>query len=172
MRPFPVNVAFLCCLLSSSAILGFAARQKREILPDKKTTVLITGASSGIGKSTALKFGNNTKYTVYATMRNIADWDQPAQDNIIISQMDVTSEESVQKAVDAMIAEEGHIDIVVNNAGYAVIGCLEAVTVQEAQQEFNVNVWGAVRVLQAVLPHMRSERRGHVINLRYAYSIV
>lgn len=153
-------------LLCSFASLVTAARQKRPPLPEKKTTVLITGASAGIGKSSAIEFAKNEKYRVYATMRNVEDWDLPVQDNIVILSMDVTSDDSVNKAVDKMIELEGHIDIVVNNAGYAVIGCLETVSIEEAKAEFDVNVWGVVRVLHAVLPHMRHQRKGHVINLR------
>ena len=154
------TVLFLCVCCA----VAFAAKIKA---PEKKPiTVLVTGASSGIGKSTVLEFAKNDKYRVYATMRNVMDWDQPVQKNIVVATMDVTSDESVQKAVDKMISAEGHIDIVVNNAGYAAVGCLEAVSLEEAKAEFEVNVWGPVRVLQAVLPHMRGARRGHVINLR------
>lgn len=156
-------------LLALVACTWFAVADSAKVQPPppQKLTVLITGASTGIGKSTALEFAKNDKYRVYATMRDPSVWDLPAQDNIVVSSMDVTSDDSVQRAVGAMIDAEGHIDIVVNNAGYAVVGCLEAVTIEEAKAEFEVNVWGVVRVLQAVLPHMRAARRGHIINLRY-----
>ena len=156
-------------LFSLAVCMWIALADSAKVQPPapRKTTVLITGASTGIGKSIVLEFAKNDKYRVYATMRDPSAWDMPAQENIIVSSMDVTSEDSVQSAVNAMVAAEGHIDVVVNNAGYAVVGCLEAVTIEEAKAEFDVNVWGVVRVLQSVLPHMRAARRGHVINLRY-----
>lgn len=79
--------------------------------------------------------------------------------------MDVTSDESVTTLVDRIIAEEGRIDVVINNAGYGMAGCLEVVTIEEAKEVFDVNVWGVVRVLQAVLPHMRKQKSGHAIQI-------
>ena len=79
--------------------------------------------------------------------------------------MDVTLEDSVQQLVSRIIAEDGRIDVVVNNAGYGMAGCLETVTVEEAKEVFEVNVWGVVRVLQAVLPHMRHQKSGHAIQI-------
>lgn len=162
-----MKICFILPVLLLGGCVNGALAAKDKPPEPKPITVLITGASSGIGKSTALEFAKSNKYKVYATMRNVMDWDQPVQSNIAVLTMDVTSDESVRKVVDKMIATEGKIDIVINNAGYAVIGCLEAVTIDEAKAEFDVNVWGVVRVLQAVLPHMRGARRGHIINLRY-----
>ncbi len=79
--------------------------------------------------------------------------------------LDVTSEDSVQQAVNTILTTSGKIDIVINNAGYGLIGCLETVHVHEAQKLFDTNVWGVMRVLQAVLPSMRAQRFGHVINI-------
>ena len=90
-------------------------------------TVLITGASNGIGKSTALEFAKNTKYKVWATMRNISSWSYPQVGNIRVVEMDVTSDSSVGSVVSQLIAEEGHIDVVINNAGYGVVGTLSLV---------------------------------------------
>jgi NAD(P)-dependent dehydrogenase (short-subunit alcohol dehydrogenase family) len=84
--------------------------------------VLITGASNGIGKSTALEFAKNPKYKVWATMRNISSWSNPPVSNIRVAEMDVTSDSSVVSVVSQLIQEEGHIDVVVNNAGYGIVG--------------------------------------------------
>jgi NAD(P)-dependent dehydrogenase (short-subunit alcohol dehydrogenase family) len=132
---------------------------------DRQVIVLVTGSSTGIGKSTALEFAADEKFKVWATMRSTSTWDEPAQDNLVVAEMDVTSDESVESTVARVIAEDGHIDIVVNNAGYGMAGCLEVVTIEEAKKVFDVNVWGVVRVLQAVLPHMRAQKSGHAIQI-------
>lgn len=82
---------------------------------------------------TALEFAKSGKYKVYATMRNPKDWLLPAQENIVVLPMDVTSDTSVNSAIDSIIKSEGNIDIIVNNAGYGVVGVLEAVTIDEAK---------------------------------------
>lgn len=127
--------------------------------------VLITGCSSGIGRASALRFANNSKFRVYATMRDTRKWTEPSLNNLFLMNMDVTSDVSVRSAVKSIEDKEGKIDIVVNNAGYGIAGSLESVSVQEAQSVFDVNVWGVVRVLQEVLPAMRKAKRGHVINI-------
>ena len=132
---------------------------------DQKTIVVITGSSSGIGKSAALSFSNNTLFKVYATMRNPSDWTDASNPNLEVIQMDVTVEDSVNKAVKVILEKEGRIDVLINNAGYGTAGYLETVTVDEAKALFDVNVWGVVRVLQAVLPGMRRRKKGYVINI-------
>jgi len=127
--------------------------------------VLVTGSSSGIGKSTAIEFAKDDRFKVWATMRSTDQWDAEPRDNLIVAEMDVTMEESVDAVVSRIIAVEGRIDIVVNNAGYGVAGCLEVVHLEEAKQLFDVNVWGVVRVMQSVLPHMRKQRSGHLIQV-------
>eukprot|EP00602_Paraphysomonas_sp_CaronLab_P000829 CAMPEP_0185029196 /NCGR_PEP_ID=MMETSP1103-20130426/15352_1 /TAXON_ID=36769 /ORGANISM="Paraphysomonas bandaiensis, Strain Caron Lab Isolate" /LENGTH=270 /DNA_ID=CAMNT_0027563851 /DNA_START=192 /DNA_END=1004 /DNA_ORIENTATION=+ len=98
-------------------------------------------------------------------MRSTSVWDVPARDNLRTAVMDVTSEDSINSVVQNIIETDGKIDIVVNNAGYGVVGTVESVKLSEAKDVFDVNFWGVVRVLQAVLPHMRKAARGHVINL-------
>ncbi len=97
------------------------------------TTVLVTGASSGIGRSIALEFAKSSKYRVWAAMRSPASWTHPPADNIVTAAMDVTSELSVESTVSEMIKREGKIDIVVNNAGYGLLGALEAVKIEAAK---------------------------------------
>jgi NAD(P)-dependent dehydrogenase (short-subunit alcohol dehydrogenase family) len=162
----------LYSLLLLIAVVAFASANMDALRAraglKKKTRpviVLVTGSSSGIGKSTALEFAADEKFKVWATMRSAMSWDEPTQSNLVVAEMDVTSDESVESTVARIIAEDGHIDIVVNNAGYGMAGCLEVVTIEEAKKVFDVNVWGVVRVLQAVLPHMRAQKSGHAIQI-------
>jgi len=130
--------------------------------------VLVTGSSTGIGHAVSLDFANQQgMFKVYATMRtpDKASEELRNNENVVVLPLDVTSEDSIKGAVDEIIKQEGRIDIVVNNAGYGLAGTVEQVTVPEIEQLFDVNVFGIVRVLQAVLPHMRKQRSGHVINI-------
>ncbi len=133
--------------------------------------VLITGCSTGIGKSAAQAFLKDGRFKVWATMRSPSQSDllttcnQAERSRLEIGAMDVTSTESVNACIDEIIAKDGKIDVAINNAGYGLAGCLETVTLEEAQKVFDVNVWGVVRVLQAILPHMRQHRFGQIINL-------
>lgn len=144
-------------------------RQANEIGggSDNKYVVLITGCSSGIGKTAAIAFSKLPNVKVWATMRNTSavDFSCYEERNLHIAAMDVTSEESVRSTVAHVLKEEGQVDLVINNAGYGLAGCLETVTVEEARNCFETNVWGVVRVLQAVLPSMRRRRFGYVINI-------
>ena len=100
--------------------------------------VLITGSSTGIGKSVALEFAKQPQqYKVWATMRSIAAWDLPEKPNLNILAMDVTSDESVASAVDRVISEEGRIDVVINNAGYGLVGTVESVDIPDAKVLFS-----------------------------------
>lgn len=109
----------------------------------------MSGCSSGIGLATALEFAKSPKFKVWATMRDPSAWENiTAPSNVVVTQLDVTSDDSVTTAVTRILKEDGKIDIVVNNAGYGVVGTLETVHIAEAQKMFDVNVWGVVRVLQ------------------------
>jgi NADP-dependent 3-hydroxy acid dehydrogenase YdfG len=95
--------------------------------------VMITGSSSGIGKTTALEFAKYPeKYKVWATMRSTDRWDSK-QPNIQVAEMDVTSETSIMNTVTKIIEDDGRIDIVVNNAGYGIVGTLESVDIDDAK---------------------------------------
>lgn len=145
--------------ISFHSVVGFGA-----ITPP--VVVLITGCSTGIGKSTAEEFSKEPTFKVWATMRDTTKSTLATdRSNLKIGVMDVTSDESVTKLISQIIEEDGKIDIVVNNAGYGIVGALETVKIEEAERVFDVNVWGPVRVLQAVLPYMRKQRSGYVINL-------
>jgi NAD(P)-dependent dehydrogenase (short-subunit alcohol dehydrogenase family) len=113
----------------------------------------VTGASSGIGKSCADHLAKSG-YRVYGTSRSSAAFP-----------MDVRDEASVRAAVADLMAREGHIDVVVNNAGIAIAGAVEDTSVEEAIEQFDVNFFGVLRVCRAVLPHMRERRSGCIVNI-------
>jgi NAD(P)-dependent dehydrogenase (short-subunit alcohol dehydrogenase family) len=127
--------------------------------------VLITGASSGIGKATARLF-HEKGWNVVATMRRPDEEDElTALDNVLVTRLDVTDSASIAEAVDAGIAEFGAIDVLVNNAGYGAFGPLEATTMESAKRQFDTNVIGLLDVTKAVLPHFRAQKAGTVINI-------
>lgn len=125
---------------------------------------LVTGGSSGIGEATALALAQ-TGYTVYAGARRVERMEHLKAHGIIPLALDVTNEESMQSAVSQIIAEEGRIDVLVNNAGYGSYGALEDVPLSEARSQVEVNVFGAARLIQLVLPHMRERRSGTIVNI-------
>ncbi len=128
--------------------------------------ILITGASSGIGKCCA-EYLAQQGCRVYGTSRRIESTNserQPSNTNLFqMIQMDVTDEASVKNGIDAIIARESRIDVVVNNAGFAIIGSLEDTTIEEARSQLETNFFGALRVCRAVLPVMRRQRAGYIV---------
>ena len=125
-------------------------------------TVLITGCSTGIGRDLVEKLVQ-AGYKVVATARDVnALSDLPAALKL---PLDVTRPESIQYAIGQIIRHFGSIDVLVNNAGYAVRGAVEEVPVAQAQQMFDTNVFGIMRMVQAVLPHMRKQKSGRIINI-------
>lgn len=128
-------------------------------------TVLITGASSGIGRATALLFASKG-WTVAATMRTPEKSDLATKsDRIKLFKLDVTDQASVERAVGDVIAQCGAVDVVVNNAGYGIIGPFEAQTDAQVRRLFETNVFGVMNVTRAVLPHMRERREGRIVNV-------
>ncbi|WP_336361106.1 SDR family oxidoreductase [Haladaptatus sp. ZSTT2] len=127
-------------------------------------TALITGCSSGIGRATVQEF-LDTEWEVYATARDTADIEALADAGAHTAELDVTKGEDVARVVDRIIEEHGRIDCLVNNAGYGKLGPVEDITPAEAQQQFDVNVFGPHRLIRAVLPHMREEGEGKIINV-------
>lgn len=122
--------------------------------------VLITGASSGIGQSCA-ELLSARGHTVYGTSR------RPAPDGRAwrMLELDVTRDESVQQAVETLLAREGRIDVVVNNAGHALAGAIEDTSLEEARHQLDTNFFGVLRVCKAVLPGMRARGSGLIINV-------
>lgn len=126
--------------------------------------VLITGASSGIGKATAKRLLQNG-YIVYGAARRWEAMEDLRQLGAKTIRMDITSDEAVREAVDAVIRAESRIDVLVNNAGYGSTGALEDVPIAEAKGQFDVNVFGLIRMTQLVLPHMRAQGSGTIVNI-------
>ncbi|MFD7874168.1 oxidoreductase [Streptomyces sp. NPDC059766] len=127
-------------------------------------TALVTGASSGIGEATALKL-HGLGYTVYGAARRTARLRRLAEGGIRPLAMDVTDDASMRTGIEKIVSETGRIDVLVNNAGYGSYGALEDVPLDEARRQFEVNVFGAIRLAQLVLPHMRARRSGTVVNV-------
>ncbi|WP_137875196.1 oxidoreductase [Rhodococcus sp. Q] len=127
-------------------------------------TALVTGASSGIGEATARALAARG-HIVYAAARRTDRLQELAADGIRPLGMDVTDDESVRAGVERIITETGRIDVLVNNAGYGSYGAIEDVPLDEARRQFEVNVFGAARLTQLVLPHMRSRRSGTIVNI-------
>jgi NAD(P)-dependent dehydrogenase (short-subunit alcohol dehydrogenase family) len=135
-----------------------------------KKVAVITGSSSGIGYETALMFARNG-YTTYATMRNVEKGSnlktivEKENGSIKLVELDVTSDTSVKGAIDFISSESGRIDVLINNAGYGLIGALEDLSIEEIKSQFETNFFGIIRVTQAVLPFMRSQRFGKIVNI-------
>lgn len=132
--------------------------------------VVITGCSSGIGLATAVllaKEGNK----VYATMRDTGKKEKILAEakksgtSLNVLQLDVTNDESIRTAIGHVIDKEGRIDVLINNAGYGLMGVAENSSVEQLKAEFEVNLFGLFRVTQAVLPQMRKQKAGHIINI-------
>ena len=130
-------------------------------------TVLITGCSSGIGRATALAFLEEDR-AVYATARNPADIETLGEKGCRIATLDVTDPDDVDRVVDRIIDEEGHLSCLVNNAGYAQFGPVEDVPTGQVHRQFDVNLYGPHRLLRAALPHMRDQEAGTIVNVSSA----
>lgn len=128
-------------------------------------TVLITGSSTGIGKSAA-KYFQAKGWNVVATMRTPEKEEELTQlDNVLVTRLDVMDLESIDSAMSAGIDRFGKIDVLVNNAGYGAFGVLEATPREKILRQFNTNVIGLLDVTKAVLPHFRANKNGTVINI-------
>ena len=131
---------------------------------------IVTGSSSGIGLATSLALARNG-YLTYATMRNLAKRDsiqstaEKQHLSIRTVQLDVTDENSVKNAIQSILSESGRIDLLVNNAGYGLTGALEDIRIDEIRALYETNLFGVIRVTQAVLPTMRKQASGRIINI-------
>ncbi len=126
--------------------------------------VLITGASAGMGEATAIHL-KNAGYIVYGAARRVERMDHLKKQGILVLKMDVTDDESMVQGVGTIIKEHGRIDVLVNNAGYGSYGALEDVPLSEAKYQFDVNVFGMARLIQLILPHMRKQKYGKIVNI-------
>lgn len=131
---------------------------------DNQQVVLITGASSGIGKDAArLLAGKGFK--VYGAARNLAKMEELKAYGVTILPLDITDQKSVDACVDEILAAEDRIDILINNAGYGSFGPTEVVPLEEARRQFEVNLFGLAALIQKVLPVMRNQQNGRIINV-------
>lgn len=129
-------------------------------------TWFVTGASKGLGLS-LVKQLLNKGYNVAATSRKAADLSKAVgeHENFLPLAVDIKAEESVTDAITETITRFGKIDVVVNNAGYGLTGSLEELSDEEARENFNVNVFGSLNVIRAVMPHLRAQQSGHIFNV-------
>lgn len=125
---------------------------------------LITGCSSGIGRATA-KLLAERGWRVFATARRLETINDLANDHITPLRLDVIDEESMTSAVEQVLTQAGRMDALINNAGYAQAGALEEVSVDEVRRQFETNTFGALRMAQLVLPAMRAQGTGRIVNV-------
>ncbi|WP_379135182.1 oxidoreductase [Paenibacillus sp. sgz500958] len=129
-----------------------------------KKVAIVTGASSGIGKATAIQL-NKEGYTVFAGSRRVEQMKDLEKTGIKVLKLDVTDEKSNQDFVDFVRSTSSTIDVLVNSAGYGSLGALEDVPLQEARNQFDVNVFGAMNLTQLIAPIMRKQKSGKIINI-------
>jgi short-subunit dehydrogenase len=129
-----------------------------------KKVILITGASSGIGKESAKLLAKNG-HTVYAAARRLEKMEDLRKEGIHLLEMDVTDDVSMTNGVSKIIEKEKRIDVLLNNAGYGSYGALEDVPISEAKYQFEVNIFGLARLTQLVLPYMRQQHSGRIVNI-------
>ena len=128
-------------------------------------TVIITGCSSGIGRATAARLAKSGDWTVYATARKTDTLAELETFGCRPLALDVTDEDSMVAAVDLVSSESGTIDALVNNAGYSQSGASETLDLDVVRRQFETNVFGLLRLSQLVLPSMRAQRDGRIVNI-------
>lgn len=128
-----------------------------------KKVIFITGASSGMGKDGALRLIKEG-HTVYGAARRLNQMQELLKTGGHTIKLDVTNPESIKKAIEQVISEQGKIDVLWNNAGYSVAGAVEDVSYEDAKRQFEVNLFGLAEVTKMVLPHMRNQKSGTIIN--------
>ena len=130
----------------------------------ERPVVLITGCSSGIGRATAARFLAGG-WRVWATARDTEDVTTLERAGCRSAALDVTDEEQVEAVVSKIVERDGRIDCLVNNAGYGQVGAIEEVPTDHVHAQFDVNVYGPLRLVRAVLPHMRDGDGGTIVNV-------
>ncbi len=126
--------------------------------------ILITGASSGIGYEAA-KMLAQSGHKVYGAARRTERMESLRSFGVTPMTLDVTSDESAEEVIGQIIANEGHIDVLINNAGYGELGPMETTDLDDAQRQLDVNVIGLARMTRLVLPHMRNQQKGRIVNV-------
>ena len=143
-----------------------SAKRNAKVSPHMPAVkvVLISGASSGIGKATALKLLGDG-HIVYGAARRVDQMNDLVEKGATVLPLDVTDEDSIGAAVAVVLAQQGRIDVVVNNAGYAIYGAVEEIPLAEARRQFEVNLFGLAALTRQTLPSMRARRTGTIINV-------
>lgn len=129
-----------------------------------KKVILVTGASSGIGKAAAERLIKDG-HTVYVAARRIQLMDDLKALGALPLAMDITSESEVQAVMQTIASAHNGLDVLINNAGFAIYGAVEDVSIEEAKRQFDVNIFGLARITQLALPYMRERRSGTIINI-------
>ena len=129
-----------------------------------KKVILVTGASAGIGLSTALKLISEG-HIVYGAARRVEKMQPIVDAGGHAIKMDVTDDDQIVSGIDRIVSEQGSINVLVNNAGYAIYGSIEETTIDDARRQFEVNIFGLARLTQLALPHMRAQKSGTIINI-------
>ncbi len=129
-----------------------------------KGVALISGASSGMGRETALLLAEKG-YRVYATARRVERMKDLETKGISVVRVDVTDNASMESVVKTVLDSEGRVDALINNAGYGSYGAVEDVPMAEAKRQLEVNLFGAARLIQLVLPAMRAQKSGTIVNV-------
>lgn len=129
-----------------------------------KQVAIVTGASAGIGKATA-RILNNNGWVVYAAARRVEAMLDLAKEGIRPIKLDITDYDQCNSVVATILGAEGRIDALINNAGYGSYGALELVTDEEARRQFDVNIFGLMHLTRQVLPTMRKQLAGKIINI-------
>jgi short-subunit dehydrogenase len=130
--------------------------------------VMITGASSGIGKACA-EYLNQKGYQVFGTSRKIKD---STNNTFELIKMDINDDKSVEQGIKYVINKKGRIDILVNNAGYGISGSIEDTSIKKAKEQFETNFFGIHRICKEILPFMRKQKYGYIINISSIGGIV
>lgn len=129
-----------------------------------RKVMLVTGASAGIRREVALLLAREGQH-VYAAARRLDRMRDLAEHGIVPVEMDVTKEDDNERAVRRIVEEEGRIDVLINNAGFGLYGPVEDIPLDDARYQFEVNLFGLAHLTQLVLPHMRAQRSGRIINV-------
>jgi short-subunit dehydrogenase len=138
-------------------------------MKDKKT-VLVTGCSSGIGYATCLVFARNN-FTTYGSVRELSKAERIQEITnkeklpLKIIRLDVNEDESIRIAIQKIISDSGRIDILINNAGYGLFGPIEEISIKEIKEQFETNFFGTIRLIKAIVPIMRKQRNGTIVNI-------
>jgi short-subunit dehydrogenase len=144
---------------------------------EKQGIAVVTGSSTGIGFETSLLLARNGFYT-YATMRDtrksekIEEIANNEKLPLKVLSMDVNNDDSVRNAIHKILDEKNKIDILINNAGYGLFGALEDISIEEVKKQFDTNLFGAIRTIKEILPTMRKQRNGLIINVTSIAGVV